>query len=142
MADVFEQFRSIFITSYKLDPVHYCTLPGFAWDACLRMTDTKLDVFSEKQTDMYLTTERGIRGGICVIPHRYWKANNNYMSTYDPKEESKYIMYLDANNLYGWAMIQALPTGNFKQCSPNKFTEDKVLDMTDDQPIGYEFDVD
>ena len=142
LANVFEQFRSIFITSYKLDPVHYCTLPGFAWDACLRMTDTKLDVFSEKQTDMYLTTERGIRGCISVIPHRYSKANNQYLpNTYNPKEESAYIVYLDANNLYGWAMIQALPTGNFKQCSPNEFT-DKVLNMDDDQAKGYIFDVD
>ena len=92
---------------------------------------------------MYLTTERGIRGGISVIPHRYSKANNKYFpNTYNPKEESTYIMYLNANNLYGWAIIQALPTGNFKQCSPNKFTEDKVLDMKDDQAIGYIFDVD
>ena len=67
LADVFENFRSCCINSYKLDPVHYYTLPGFAWDAMLKMTNVKLDVFSEDQNDMYLMTERGIRGGISVI---------------------------------------------------------------------------
>jgi len=142
LADVFENFRTTCISSYKLDPAHYFTLPGFAWDACLRMTGAKLDVFSEKEKDMYLMTERGIRGGISVIPHRYSKANNKYLSSYNPNEESKYIMYLDANNLYGWAMMQALPTGNFKWCSASKFTENKIINMNDDQETGYIFDVD
>ncbi|HRP37489.1 MAG TPA: hypothetical protein PLS50_06815, partial [Candidatus Dojkabacteria bacterium] len=142
LADVFENFRSTCISSYKLDPTHYYTLPGFAWDACLQMTSTKLDVYSEKEKDMYLTTERGIRGGISVIPHRYSKANNKYLQNYNPNEESKYIMYLDANNLYGWAMIQALPTGNFKWCTPSKFNENKIMNMDDDQETGYIFDVD
>ena len=112
LADVFENFRTTCIESYKLDPVHYYTLPGFAWDACLLMTGVQLDVFLDDQNDMYLMTERGIRGGISVIPHRYSKANNKYMPDYNPHAPSKYIMYLDANNLYGRAMIQALPTGN------------------------------
>jgi len=109
LADVFENFRTNCINAYRLDPTHYYTLPGFAWDACLLMTDQKLDVFSEKQNDMYLMVERGIRGGISVIPHRYSKANNKYLKTFNPKEKAKYILYLDANNLYGWSMIQFLP---------------------------------
>jgi len=106
------------------------------------MTDAKIDVFSEKENDMYLMTERGIRGGISMISHRYSKANHKYLPNYNPNEESKYIIYLDANNLYGWAMSQALPTGNFKKCSPSKFNKNKVLNMTDDQKTGYIFDVD
>ena len=100
---MFENFRSCCINSYKLDPVHYYTLPGFAWDAMLKMTNVKLDVFSEDQNDMYLMTERGIRGGISVISNRYSKANNKYLpETYNKDEPSKYISYLDANNLYGY----------------------------------------
>ena len=95
LADVFENFRSCCINSYKLDPVNYYTLPGFAWDAMLKMTDVKLDVFSEDQNDMYLMTERGIRGGISVISNRYSKANNKYLhETYNKDEPSKYISYL------------------------------------------------
>ena len=142
LADVFENFRTTCIESYKLDPAHYYTLPGFAWDACLLMTGVQLDVFSEDQNDMYLMTERGIRGGILVIPHRYSKANNKYMPDHNPHAPSKYIMYLDANNLYGWAMIQALPTGNYKPAKAKDFTAEKIRNMTNDQPIGYEFDVD
>ena len=55
-----------------------------------------------------------MRGGISYIANRYGKANNKYMKKYNEKAPSKYIMYLDANNLYGWAMSQYLPTGGFK----------------------------
>ena len=64
LADVFENFRSNAIEAYKLDPAHYYTLPGFAWDACLLMTKIKLDVFSKDQIEMYLMVEKGLRGGI------------------------------------------------------------------------------
>ena len=63
---------------------------------------------------MLLMVEEGIRGGICHAIHRYAKANNKYMNNYDKNEESSYIQYLDANNLYGWAMSQKLPVNNFK----------------------------
>ena len=53
-------------------------------------------------------------GGVSYIANRYGKANNKYMKEYDEKAPSNYIMYVDANNLYGWAMSQYLPTGNFK----------------------------
>ena len=55
-----------------------------------------------------------MHGGVSYIANRYGNANNKYMKEYDEKAPSKYIMYLDANNLYGWAMSQYLPTGNFK----------------------------
>jgi hypothetical protein len=142
LADVFENFRSNCLTSYKLDPVHYYTLPGFAWDACLLMTGVKLDVFSEEQNDMYLMVERGIRGGISVISHRHSKANNKYLSDFDKNEESKFIAYLDANSLYGWAMIQSLATGDFKWEKPEEFNEEIILKLLDDAKTGYIFDVD
>ena len=64
--------------------------------------------------DMLLMIEKGIRGGICHAIHRYAKANNKCMKNYDKNIESSYLMYLDANHLYGWAMYQKLPINGFK----------------------------
>ena len=112
LADVFENFRKTCLEYYKLDPCHYFTSPGLAWDAMLKMTKIKLELLTD--VDMYLFIEKGMRGGISYIANRYGKANNKYMKEYDEKVPSKYIMYLDANNLYGWAMSQYLPTSGFK----------------------------
>ena len=64
---------------------------------------------------MLLMFEKGIRGGMCQALCRYAKANNKYMNNYDKNKESSYLKYLDANNLYGWAMCKKLPVGNFKR---------------------------
>ena len=63
---------------------------------------------------MLLMVEKGIRGGICHAIYRYVKGNNKYMKNYDKNIESSYLMYLDANNLYGWAMSQKLPVNGFE----------------------------
>ena len=63
---------------------------------------------------MYQVVERGLRGGISYIAKRYSKPNNKYMCDYDKNKENSYLMYFDANNLYGWAISQTLPTGGFK----------------------------
>ena len=112
LADVFENFRDICVKNYGLDPVHYYTAPGLAWDAMLKMTDIKLELLND--IDMLLMVEKGIRGGISIISNRYGKANNKYMKDYNKTEPLKYLMYLDANNLYGWAMCQKLPIHSFK----------------------------
>ena len=78
----------------------------------LKMTDIKLELMTD--IDIFQFIEKGMRGGISYIANRYGKANNKYMKTYDEKAPSKYVMYLDANNLYGWAMSQYLPTGGFR----------------------------
>ena len=83
-----------------MDPCHYFTSPGLAWDAMLKMTGVKLELISD--IDMYQFIEKGMRGSISYIANRYGSANNKYMKNYNPLEENKYIMYLDANNLYGW----------------------------------------
>ena len=119
LADVFENFRSICIKYYELDPAHYYTAPGLAWDAALKITGVELELLTD--TDMLLMVEKGIRGGVSMISNRYGKANNKYMGDkFVVSEISKYIMYLDANNLYGWAMSKPLPTQGFKWMKDNE----------------------
>ena len=112
LADVFENFRDLCLKIYKLDPVYYFTAPGLAWDACLKITNIQLELLSD--VNMLLMFEKGIRGGISIISNRYGEANNKYMKKFNKKKLNKFLMYLDANNLYGWAMSQKLPTHGFK----------------------------
>ena len=98
---------------YRLDPAWYFSAPGLAWDATLKITTVQLELLSDP--DMLLMIESGIRGGIATLLHRRAKANNEYMGTgFDPVKQSKFISYLDANNLYGWAMSKQLPTSEFE----------------------------
>ena len=112
LTDVFENFRKTCMQYYKLDPCHYFMSPGLSWDAMLKMTNIKLELMTD--IDMFQFIEKGVHGGVSYITNRYGKANNKHMKEYNEKAPSKYIMYLDANNLYGWAMSQYLPTSNFK----------------------------
>ena len=112
LADVFENFRDVCLKNYGLDPVYYFTAPGLAWDAMLKMTKINLELLSN--VDMLLMIEKGIRGGISIISNRYGKANNKYMKDHNKKEPFIFLIYLDANNLYGWAMTQKLPVHSFK----------------------------
>ena len=107
LADVFENFRNACLSNYELDPAHFVSLPGLAWQACLKKTNVELELITDY--DMLLMIEEGIRGGICHAIQRYAKANNKYMNNYNKNKESSYIQYLDANNLYGMAMSEKLP---------------------------------
>ena len=113
LADVFENFRKVCKENYDLDPCWYYTAPGLAWDACLKLTKINLELLTDP--DMLLMFEKGVRGGVSMISTRHSKANNKYMGEkFDASKPSMYIMYVDANNLYGWAMCKKLPTGGFK----------------------------
>jgi hypothetical protein len=112
LADVFENFRRTCMESYGLDPAHYMSAPSLSWDAFLKKSGEEIELVSDM--DMFQFFEKGMRGGTSYIAHRYSAANNKYMETYNEDDESKYLMYLDANNLYGWAMSQPLPNGEFK----------------------------
>ena len=175
LANVFEAFRDTCLKHYLLDPTHFYTVPGLAWKACLKKTGVRLELLMDP--DMLVMFERGIRGGITQVVHRYASANNKYMSplwsgrpkvlwgsgshtarwgastsnpmgdlsvelsprTYDPSRESTYLKYLNTNNLYGWAMLQLLPTSKFKWI---EIDQDQISDLTTSKIKGYLLEVD
>lgn len=140
LADVFQNFRKLCTVNYGIDPAHLLTAPGLAWQASLKMTQQPLELLTD--IDMHLFVEQGIRGGISTIITRYAAANNKYLSHYEPSKPSKYIMYLDANNLYGWAMSQPLPYGNFEWVCPEEMSFEKILHITPESETGYILEVD
>ena len=124
LANVYKAFRETCLEHYKLNPAHFYTFPGLAWKACLKRTGIRLELLTDPA--MLLMFEHGIRGGIIQAVRKYATANNPYMGDkFDPNEDTTYLQYLDANNLYGWAMSQPLPTGGFRwvDIEPNKISE-------------------
>ena len=138
LVDVFENFRCVYMENYELDPCWNYTLPGLAWDACLKKTGVKLELLSD--INMLLMIEKGIRDGVSMISKRYSKANNKYMKKFDPTKESKFIPYLDSNNLYGWAMSQQFPINNFEWMTENDLLN--WLQFSDQDGIGCILEVD
>ena len=112
IADVFESFRNLCIKTYKVDPGYFLSLPGLAWQGCLKKTGVKLELISD--IDMLLMLEDGIRGGICHSVLRHAKANNKYMKDYDENKDDYFLIYTDYNNLYGKAMSEKLPVDGFE----------------------------
>ena len=112
LADVYENFRNMCLNIYELDPVYFVSAPGLAWQACLKKTGVKLELLTD--IDMLLMVEKGIRGGVCQAIHRHAKVNNKYMKNYNKDIISSYLLYLDAINLYRWAMSQKRRINSFK----------------------------
>ena len=143
LADVFENFRNLCLKIYGLDPVYYYTAPRLAWDACLKMTNINLELLSDP--NMLLMFEKGIRGGISIISNRYGEANNKYMGNrFNKNKLSKYLMYLDANNLYGSAMSEKLPTHGFKWLTSGeleKLFDNRVVQVWEKTPCILEVDL-
>ena len=136
-----ENFRGKCIKIYELDPAHFLSAPGLAWQACLKKAKVNLELLTN--SDMLLMVEKGIRGGICQAIHTYAKANNKYMKNYNEDTISSYLMYLDADNLYGWAMSQKLPISGFKWVEKlSRFNERLIKKYNENSDIGYFFKVD
>ena len=138
LADVFEEFRSTSLQYYELDPVYYVTTPSLAFDAMLKKTNVKLELLTDY--DMVLMVESGIRGGISGV------CGDRYVNVTDKPNE--HLLYLDANNLYGYAMSQSLPTHGFKWGDQSTITEldklirsNKVSDLLD-KGVGCVLEVD
>ena len=137
LADVLVAFRAMCLENYQIDPLHSYTVPGFAWQAALKMTGIELDLVSDK--DMYLFLVSAKRGGTCVVSKRFANANIPGTSDYNPSNPTSYIIYQDMNNLYGHAMVQSLPTGKLKWVT---ITKDEILTTADDAEYGYILEVD
>ena len=165
LADVFETFREVCLQYYKLDPANFYTTPGLAWQALLKVAseyceheidgkcmkrveckscpkEFKLELLTD--IDMFLFFEKGIRGGFTQAVKRYAKANNKYMvNLYDPEEVSNFIMYLDANNQYGWSMCNNLPWGGFAWVkNVEDFTPERIAKLVEKDKRGYVLEVD
>lgn len=140
LADIFERFRSDSRRHYGLDPCHYFTLPGFSWDAMLKITNIRLEILTD--INMYKFFAKSIRGGLAQCSLRYCKANNKYMNDFDSNKPSDYLMYMDANNLYGWAMSNYLPHSGFKWVEPPIDLTTITDWLISNDNIGYVLEVD
>ena len=112
---------------------------GMAWDSALKLTNVKLELFNNEE--MYTFIERSIRGGISQISKRFAKANNSRCKEYDPLKPITHLIYLDANNLYGWALSQRLPTHDFRLLTEQEIQTLVIEELLDEGDIGYIFEV-
>ncbi|XP_052765064.1 uncharacterized protein LOC128206548 [Mya arenaria] len=139
LCEVFESFRTLCLKQYELDPCHFYTSPGLSWSACLKMSEVQLELLTD--IDQVLMIEAGIRGGISQISHRHAKANNPYLQDYDTSLPTTYLQYLDANNLYGWAMNQPLPVGQFEFMSESDMGSFNIMTIPEAGDTGYILEV-
>ena len=137
LTEVFENFVEKSTLEFGINPLYSYSLPGYTWKAGLKLTNINLDFIKDKQ--LLLLLENNIRGGISsVMGTRYIESNENTK-----------LLYNDANNLYGWAMSQYLPTGDFKKmrsfakfgCDNDELLIDEIkediLNTPDDNEFGY-----
>jgi len=145
LSDIWKNFVETSYNIYGLDPNYYFTAPSLSWDAWLKFCyekygkEFKLELLTD--INMYLMFEKSIRGGLSQISKRYAKANNQDLPNYNPNELLSWILYLDANNLYGGAMSAHLPYQNFKW-NNNKWNATDILALDNEGKKGYLFEVD
>jgi hypothetical protein len=117
LADCFENYCNIFLKEHEIDPCYFYSTPGLTWECGWKYYETewnkthsqddpfKLELLTDY--DMLLMFEKGIRGGYSgFLGSRYVKANNKFMKDYNPNKKSNYLLYLDANNQYGWLKLK------------------------------------
>ena len=135
LADVFEHFRRDVFQKHGLDCLYYPTLSSLAWSMALKHTHVELNLITDK--DAYLMIENSIRGGIATISKRYARANNPLVKGYDLSKPITYIIYLNANNLYGKAQCEPLPVGEFKFLTDEEIEQLDLTTVADDSSTGY-----
>merc|ERR1712168_1643433 len=142
LADIFENSRKFSLANYKLDPAHFSTAPGLSWSAALKYTKVKLELFTDPDINLFI--DNGVIGGISLISNHYAKANSPGLPDYNPNEPNSYLMLLDCNNQYGWAMSEYLPYSGFEwlEVPPVENWESKILGMKDQADKGFFFEVD
>lgn len=113
LVDMLKELKNVCHENYELHPAWYFTAPGLAWHEVLKETKVELELLSD--VGILLMIGNGARGGISMISNRFGRANSKYMDeAYDETKLTKYITYLNANNLYGWAMCLLFPVRGFK----------------------------
>ena len=144
LADVFTEFRNDFHNVYGLDVARFVSLPGFSWQANLRLRKKQKPIELMTDINMHLMIENSLRGGVSVVLQRYAKSNVPNTESYDPLKENEFIVYLDKNNLYGSGLMQKLPLSDFAWCSDNeiRYVERNLLQLDPNDEIGYILDVD
>jgi len=135
LADVFQHFRHDVLRNHGLDCLYFPTLSSLVWSMALKHTQAEIDLITDP--DMYLTIESGIRGGIAAISGRYANANNPLLPDYDPQKPTSYIIYLNANNLYGAFQSESLPVGDFRFLSQQEIAEFELESVPENSPTGY-----
>ena len=154
---MFERFRSESIKVYELDPVHFCTAPTLSWHACLKYTRVTLDILTDPNMNIFINGkfyfvkksvynsyfEGAFIGGVSKARNPFLQANNPSVPGFDPKLLMTWLLLVDCNNQYGWAMSQYLPVGGFKwEEDLTQFTEDKIKSLNDEREEGFLLEVD
>ena len=134
LCDVFENFRSNCLQQYNIDPCYYFSAPHFTFDAFLRHSSLTLELLSD--INQYLFIIKGIRGGMSMVSKRHAVTNNKYVEGYNSSKSSSFILYLDANNLYGRAMQEYLPWKNFEWMSPYQLNYDFIKRLEPEGEVG------
>ncbi|XP_053206582.1 uncharacterized protein LOC128390835 [Panonychus citri] len=137
LAAVFENFRETSLNDFGIDPPHYMSVPGLSFASAIKMLKVSLKIFTD--LEMYMMIENGIRGGFTTVAKRHVKANNRLLKSYDGGEQT-WLLYLDVNNLYGKAMCDVLPIGNYKWTKPCDL--EFFLTIHDEAETGYILEVD
>ena len=153
LGDVFENFRKFSMKNYELDPAHFFTAPGLSWSAALKYTGVTLELPIDPDISIFF--DKGLIGGISMIGNQFARANNEELGVkYEKNKAISYIMLLDCNNQYGWAMSQYLPYGGFKWVNDLEDSEvvnlnvnieywrEGIMNLLDDSNIGFIFEVD
>ncbi|KAJ3640822.1 hypothetical protein Zmor_027360, partial [Zophobas morio] len=141
LEDFFENFRCLFLDKYHLDVAHYYTIASFSWDSMMKYNGVEAELLQDK--DMISFIKNNIRGGVSQCSKRHAKANNKYCD-YDKTKPPSFIVYLDANNLGGWAMSQNLPFSDFTwlKMSEIQLIADNITNLDENNEYGYIFEVD
>ena len=140
LADMFENYRDLFLAKMKLDPVHYVSLPQMAWDAFLKFY--KGDIKLMTDMDKYEFFEKSIRGGVTFTTRSGARANNPKCAKYDPTKPKKWLAYLDANSLYPHVMRQMMPHDNFTWVPKHQLGALISKEVSETSQIGYQIEVD
>ena len=140
LSDVFENYRSLYLKEYELDPSYFVSTPGSAFEAMLKCTKVKLQLLTD--IDMVVMVEKGIHGGLKQVVKRHAVANHKYLPSYDSTKKTVFLQYLDAKNLYGYAMSQKLPLDGYELDNIEKFTSYFVKNYDVNGDKGYLLEVD